>query len=333
MEMISDNSASGRGAVYVFRRAGTAWQQEAYIKTSSNLPGIRFGESVALAEDTLAAGAPRQPLNTTGSVGAAYVFRRLGAVWQQEAQISPPGGGNFEDLFGASLALAVETLVVGRPYEDGVDVNTGGAFVFRRTGTVWQQEAYIKASNPDNSDQFGGSLAISNDIIAVGAQNEDSPARGINGYQGNDDSGANSGAVYLFRRVGNAWQQEAYIKASNNGILDRFGISVALSGNTLVVGASNEGSESIGVGGNQENDTASDSGAVYVFRRPGSEWLQEAYIKASNTGAGDHFGSSVAVSGDTVVVGATNEDGVSQGIGGDQRDNSATSSGAVYVFH
>ncbi len=127
--------------------------------------------------------------------------------------------------------------------------------------------------------------------------------------------------------------QYAYGKASNSGVDDYFGISVALSGDTLAVGAAYEDSAAQGVGGNQDDNAASNSGAVYVFRRSGSAWLQEAYLKASNSGEGDYFGYSVALSGDTLAVGAAYEDSAAQGVGGNQDDNSASYSGAVYIFH
>jgi trimeric autotransporter adhesin len=123
------------------------------------------------------------------------------------------------------------------------------------------------------------------------------------------------------------------LKASNTGAGDRFGYSVALSGDTLAVGAYGEASAAQGVGGNQDDNGATDSGAVYVFRRSGSAWAQEAYLNASNTGVSDYFGYSVALSGDTLAVGAFYEDSAAPGVGGNQGDNSASGSGAVYVFH
>lgn len=129
---------------------------------------------------------------------------------------------------------------------------------------------------------------------------------------------------------------DAYIKASNTGEGDRFGTSISLSsdGTVLAVGAPYEGSAATGIGGNQSDNSASGSGAVYVFRRSGDAWTQEAYIKASNTGTGDRFGASVSLSSDGTVltVGAHEEDSAATGVGGDQSDNSAINSGTVYVY-
>lgn len=133
----------------------------------------------------------------------------------------------------------------------------------------------MKASNTDANDSFG-SLALSGDTLAVGAANEDSNATGVNGNQADNTTG-NSGAVYVFVRTGTTWSQQAYLKASNTDAGDNFGFSVALSGDTLVVGAPREASSATGVNGNQADNTAAASGAAYVFTRTGTTWTQQAY--------------------------------------------------------
>jgi hypothetical protein len=214
---------------------------------------------------------------------------------------------------------------------------SGAVYVFTRTGDTWTQQAYIKASNTDADDQFGRSVALSGDTLAVGTPYEDSNATGVNDEDGqSDDSAAYSGAVYVFTRTGDTWTQQAYIKASNTGEFDYFGARVALSGDTLAVGAPEEASNATGVNDEdgQSDDSAAYSGAVYVFTRTGDTWTQQAYIKASNTGAGDNFGYSVALSGDTLAVGgpgeASNATGVNDPDG--QLNGDAAFSGAVYVF-
>ena len=129
----------------------------------------------------------------------------------------------------------------------------------------------------------------------------------MNGTQ-NDNSATASGAAYVFVRSGTRWTQQAYLKASNTGANDEFGCSVAVAGDTVVVGAQNEDSKATGVNGTQNDNSATASGAVYVFVRSGTTWTQQAYLKASNTEANDHFGCSVTAAGDTLVVGAQNED-------------------------
>ena len=202
---------------------------------------------------------------------------------------------------------------------------------FDRGGSVLDQVVYSKASNTGVNDRFGYSVALSGDTLAVGAYGEDSAATGVNGNQA-DDSASFAGAVYVFVRSGTTWTQQAYVKASNTGAFDYFGTSVALSGDTLAVGAPFEDNAATGVNGNQADDSANSAGAVYVFVRSGATWMQQAYVKASNTGADDSFGSRVALSGDTLAVGALLEDSAATGVNGNQGDNSASEAGAVYVF-
>jgi hypothetical protein len=181
------------------------------------------------------------------------------------------------------------------------------------------EEAYLKASNTDAGDNFGTSIALDGDTLAVGADFEASAATGVNGDQSSNDNGR-SGAVYVFRRSGTMWRQETYLKAFRT---DRFGSSVALDGDTLAVGAVDEASAATGVDSDQSNNSAANSGAVYVFTRSGTTWGQEAYLKASNTDAGDRFGGKAALDVDTVAVGAYFEGSAATGVDGDQSNNDA----------
>lgn len=247
------------------------------------------------------------------------------------------------DRFGISVAVFGNTVVVGADSEDsgatGVNGNqsdnsvpdSGAAYVFVRTGDGWTQQAYLKASNPGMSDNFGNTVKISDDTIVVGAIYEDSGATGVNGNAQNNST-PDSGSAYVFVRNGNSWTQEAYLKASNTGADDRFGISVSISGDTIVVGAIWEDSSATGLNGNQIDNSASNSGAAYVFLRSGTTWSQQAYLKGTNTGTGDRFGWAVEISQNTIVVGAKWEDSAATGTQGIQADNSAPDSGAAYIF-
>jgi hypothetical protein len=215
--------------------------------------------------------------------------------------------------------------------DDHSAFGAGAAYVFVRNGTTWTQQAYLKASNTDVFDSFGSSVTVSGDTAVVGALVEASNATGVNGDQ-SDNSAIRAGAAYVFGRNGTIWSQQAYLKASNTDAGDQFGVSVAVSGETVVVGASAEASKATGVNGDQTDDSAILAGAAYFFVRNGTTWSQEAYLKASNTDASDSFGFSVAASGDTAVVGAIGESSKAAGINGDQSDNSAFGAGAAYVF-
>ena len=348
-----DNTAHAAGAVYVFTRSGSVWSQQAYIKASNTGAGDTFGTSVALSEDTLVIGAPLEDSSATGvngdqtddsafDSGAVYVFTRVGTTWLQQAYLKASNTGAI-DLFGRSVDLFGDTLVVSAAGEDstatGVNGNqadnaanfAGAAYVFVRNGTTWMQQAYLKASNTQISDDFGRSIALFENTLAVGAIGESSAATGVNGDQA-DDSAFGSGAVYVFTRVGTTWSQQAYIKASNTEEGDYFGQCVDLSEDLLAVCAVREDSTATGVDGDQEDNTAPSSGAVYVFVRSGSTWSQQTYLKASNTEIGDNFGISIALSGDVLAVGANTEDSAAMGVDGDQANNSVGGSGAVYVF-
>jgi len=357
----TNNLAASSGAVYVFSRSGTTWVQEAYIK-ASNTEASDFFRSLSISSDgsRLAVGASGEDSNATGingdqtnnlasGSGAVYIFSRSGTTWIQEAYIK---ASNTEagDVFGSpSISSDGSRLAVGALSEDsnatginGDETNntasfSGAVYVFSRSGTTWVQEAYIKASNTETGDRFSR-VSISSDgsRLAVGASFEGSNATGINGDQTNNLA-AQSGAVYVFSRSGTTWVQEAYIKASNTDLGDRFGNSVSISsdGTKLVVDALPEDSVFRGINANQNDNTASNSGAVYVFGFSGGLWSQSTYIKSSNSETGDFFSNSVSLSGNGLFLsaGANLEDSNTTGIGGDQNDNTASNSGAVYVIN
>ncbi len=228
---------------------------------------------------------------------------------------------------GRSLAIDEDTLVIGSPGEAG----GGAAYVFVRTESGWVEQAHLLAEHRDPDDRFGGSVGIDGDTIVVGAVGEGSSATGVGGDATLNALG-NAGAAYVFTRSGDTWTQTAYLKASNTGAGDNFGYAVAISGATIAVSAHTEASSATGVDGDQANNGASFSGAVYVFAQSGNTWAQQAYVKASNTGQFDRFGVALDIDGDTLAVGAYYEDGLSSGVNGDQMNNMAPESGAVYVF-
>jgi hypothetical protein len=258
---------------------------------------------------------------------------------------------NVSGGFGGRIAVSADgdTLAVGATGEPSDSTGVGGnqlnqnaagsgaVYVFHRQDGVWMQQAYLKASNTGAGDAFGYSVALSSDgnALAVGAHLEDSSAVGVDGDQLNDDA-HDSGAVYVFVRLGSSWTQQAYLKASNTGAGDYFGASVAISGdgNALAVAATAEDSNATGSNGNQLDNSALESGAVYFFRRIAGGWLPTDYLKAPNTGAGDQLGFGLALSTDgaTIAIGAPGEDSKAVGVNGNPADNSASQSGAVYLY-
>jgi len=333
----AEQEVDSTGAAYAFRDTGAGWIQEAYLKHPDPDNGDFFGESVSISGDTLVVGCPSEDGGSPGvggdpfdnsvpSSGAALVYVRTGTTWSLQGYLKAPHPDG--DLFGQSVAVAGDTIVVGAPLEDssatGVDGDplnddvpgSGAAFVFTRNGTTWSQEAYLKASNTGAGDGFGHSVGISNDTIVVGAWREDSDATGVDGDGSNDDA-FQAGAAYVFARQGTDWSQEAYLKASDTASNAAFGASVAVSGDTVLVGA---------------EDANGFEGGSYVFVRNGTSWAHEAELTASNADLGDLFGTSVALEGDRALVGASFEDSQATGLNGDGSDDSASGAGAAYLF-
>jgi trimeric autotransporter adhesin len=355
-----------RSATYPITIDPTA--QQAYLKPATagtTQAGDWFGYSVAVSGDTVVVGAPQEDssslgINSTpnelaaGSAGAAYVFTQSGGVWSQQAYLKPASagpGGQAGDHFGFSVAISGDIVVVGAPMEDSSSVgvnstplegatDSGAAYVFIRGGGVWTQQAYLKPpvvgiSKAAAGFEFGWSVAISGDTVAVGAYNEPSSSTGVNSSPNEGASGA--GAAYVFARSGGAWSQQAYLKPGAVGTSqanDHFGAAIAVSGDTVVVGAFQEDSSSTGVN-STPNELSGGAGAAYVYVRSFGAWSQQAYLKPAVVGnqgqAGHFFGTSVAVSGDIVAVGANHESSSTLGINTTPNE-SAGSSGAVYVF-
>lgn len=349
--------------VYVFVRTGGAWELQALLEASNSDLIDGFGGAVSLDADgnSLVIGASREQSAATGvngdqsdnslsEAGAVYVFERNNGDWQQRAYLKASNtdiGDNFGDSFGRAVGISPDgnTLAVGATGEDsavtGVNgddgdnsaVNAGAVYVFVRSSETWQQQAYLKAGNTRRSNGFGNAVSFSFDggTLAVGSAFFDN---------NRDDSLFESqGAVYTFTRTNVVWQQQAFLQASNVDPRGLFGASISLSadGNTLAVGAPDEGSFATGINGSQETVLGFIPGAVYTFTRDEAVWQQQAYVKASNTDGGDRFGSAVSLSldGNTLAVGAIREESTATGVNGDQSDNSSISRrtpGAVYLY-
>ncbi len=370
----ADDSRGDSGAAYVFVRSDGSWTQQGYIKATNIDAADSFGRALDLSffGDRLVVGAMNEDSRATTingdqgddggiSTGAAYVFVRFpSGDWVSEAYLKASNSDDG-DSFGNAVAISGDgfTIAVGAPGEDsaafGVDglqtsnaaVNSGAVYLFQLVGLLsWEQTAYLKASNTEAGDSFGGmfggliiginhAIALDDDgtTVAIGAFREASGT----GAEG-DNSGARAGAVYVFTRdlVGFefVWSQQAYLKAPNIDSIDEFGVSVALDaeGDRLVVGAWGEDGSGMGVNATPDNlGGAGDNGAIYLFTRSGTDWSAGTYIKASNTGGGDRFGYHCAISrdGNVLAVGADGEDSSDVG---DESDNSVSGSGAVYVY-
>ncbi len=336
----SDSLNSSSGTVHVFTHDGATWRQQARLQAPAPQPNDGFGYRLALssAGDTLAVGAPHDS-QTANYGGAVYLYTGQGGAWNLQTRLTGlnTGGG---DAFGGSVALSAQgdVLAVGADQEagSGTGVNppdddnspqSGAAYVFARQGNAWSQQAYLKAATNHVADQFGRRITLSADghTLAVGTPSPD-PMGGS----------ATGGSVHVYAHDGVAWGLQAFLPAPNPLLPSGFGEALALSadGQVLAVGSPYDSSAATGVDGDPGNTGATFSGAAYVFARDNAGWNQRAYIKASNTGANDRFGSTLALSSDgqALAVGAIGESSDARGINGDQGNDNAPDTGAAYLF-
>jgi hypothetical protein len=274
--------------------AYAAGYDEVKLTTGDAAAGDLFGHSVAISGDTAVIGAYYDD-DAGENSGSTYVFVRSGTAWSQQAKLTA-GDAATGDWFGFSVAISGDTTVIGAIGDDDGGTESGSAYVFVRSGTSWSQQAKLTASDAAAGDYFGFSVAINGDTAVIGAA-----------YA--DDGGINSGSAYVFVRSGTTWSQQQKLKAGDAAAGGHFGYSTAISGDTAVIGAYGD------------NESGLDSGSAYVFVRSGTSWSQQQKLKAGDAAAYDEFGKSVAISGDTAVIGAYLDD-----------DNDKIASGSVYVF-
>ena len=286
------NDDSGRGSAYIYTRSGSTWTQQSKIVASDGATNDGFGISVSISSDgnTAIVGSYR---NNT-SKGSAYIYTRSGSTWTQQAKIVANDAVS-NDWFGFSVSISNDgnTAIVGAYVDDN---GRGSAYIFTRSGGTWTQQAKLVASDGADGDWFGYSLAISGDgnTAIVGARNDDSA----------------KGSAYIYTRSGSTWTQQAKLLASDGAGNDRFGFSVAISGdgNTAILGAY--------LGGSYK-------GVAYVYTRTGTTWSEQTRILASDGASSDYFGWSVSISsdGNTAIVSAHYDD-----------NEKGTNAGGVYVY-
>lgn len=274
---LDDTSSDNSGSAYVFtRQADGSWSQQAKLLAEDGAEDDYFGISVALSGDTALVGTPEDDDKGLES-GSVYVFtREADGTWSQQAKLLASDGA-YRDYFGTSVALYGDTALIGTPEDDDKGSGSGSVYVFTREADgAWSQQAKLLSSDGEAFDRFGYSVALSGDTALIGAYWDDL-----------------SGSAYVFTRdADGTWSEQGKLFASDSTDADRFGYSVALSGDTAVIGASND------------DDYGSSSGSAYVFIRDNGTWSQQAKLLADDGKAFDYFGDAVAVSGDTVLIGA-----------------------------
>ena len=325
----SVGGAESRGAAYVFVRSGGLWTQQAKLTASDGEAGDHFGTAVALSGDTAVVGAD---VGGAADKGAVYVFTRSAGVWAEQAQLTVTTTTLYPRL-GCSVALSGGTIVAGAYWSDhGAAAMQGLAYVFTGAGAAWAQQAELRASAGDAGDQFGVAVAVDGDTAVVGADQAGASLKGaayvftrssgawterktlfasdggpgdqfgfavalsggtaLVGAQASDQGASDQGAVYVFTGDGGSWSQQAKLTVAGSRY---FGSAVALSGDTAVVGAA------------WDDGGGTDRGAAHVYRRSSSSWIKQARLTAADGRANDQFGRSVAVYGDTALVGAPHE--------------------------
>ncbi len=250
-----------------------------------------FGNGMAVSGDYAIVGACYDDDNGTNS-GSAYIFYNNSGTWEQYQKINASDGQSNE-FFALTVAISGDYAFATSL---GANSYAGKVYVFQNIAGVWTQTQTLNASDAASSDLFGSSLNIETDYAIIGAY-------------GNDDGGSQSGAAYIFQKVSNNWSEVAKLTASDADENDFFGISVTIQGDYAVVGADEN-----------ENLAGSKSGTAYVFHNNSGTWQQSQILESVDAVVGDHFGTSVSISGDRIAVGA------------DSKSDNGTWSGAAYVF-
>lgn len=278
------------GTVSVFVRTGGQWVWQARLTASDAASYDKFGCAVALDGDTAVIGA------SGAGVGAAYVLVRSGVEWTEQAKLTVSGAG---DQFGASVAIDGDTVVVGMPYDDhGGWTAAGSAQVFVRSGVTWSLQAMLTADAAADGDLFGCSVAVEGDMAVIGARWD------------NTDIGTLAGSAWVFRRDDGAWYPDAKLAAGDTMQGDRFGTAVALSGETVLVGASHV-----------DHSGVTDAGAAYLFVRQGFLWAEQARVTTTAPEESDRFGLSLELEGDIATIGVPWDD-----------HNGLEDAGSVHLF-
>ncbi|EJK48938.1 hypothetical protein THAOC_32225 [Thalassiosira oceanica] len=287
------NGDDNTGSAHVFVRSGEEWEHQAKLLAPDGAAIDYFGRSVSIYEDTIVVGALGTVVvgawkdDDNGELsGSAHVFVRSGERWTHEAKLLAPDGA-VGDWFGDSVAIHGDIIVAGAWGDNDIGRNSGSANVFARSGEEWKHQAKLLAPNGAAYDYFGRSVAIYDEVIVVGAY-------------GDDDNGDRGGSAHVFVRSGEEWRHQAKLLAPDGALRDKFGESVAIYGDEIVVGAKGDDLNHFLLGSN--------IGSAHVYVQSGEEWTHQAKLLAPDGAAGDYFGNSVAIYKDTIVVSSPFDD-------------------------
>jgi len=284
-------SGLGLGAAYIYTHNGDTWVEQAKLLPPDGMKNEHFGWSVDISGDTAVVGT----LKGEAEQGAAYVFLRNGVSWVMQGKLLGSAAVGEYDRFGLSVAIDGDTVAVGADWDKGGGPRSGAVYLYSRNGNSWSEPVKIKALDSVEGEWFGRTIDISGGTVVIGAHK-------------NNENGNGAGVVYVFSASDASWLQQAKLTASNAQPGDAFGRSVAISGESIVVGA--RGSSHSG----------RSSGSAYIFTRSGSSWTEQAILQAADGNSSDYFGQSVAIDGDIALAGAFGD------------DDAGESSGSAYVF-
>jgi len=320
---VGGSTQSGAGSAYIFKNDGGTWTQVQKIVASDREYDDWFGNSVAISGDYAIIGAYGEDEDETGantleSAGSVYVFKNISGTWTEVQKIVASDRAS-DDYFGYSVDIYGDYFVVGAYMEDenasgGATMsNAGSAYIFYNNAGTWEQTQKIVASDRYQHDYFGYAVAVDNDLLIVGAYNEDENVAGSGSLN-------SAGSAYIFKNNAGTWAQMQKIVASDRAESDYFGWSVDICGDYAIVGAYGEDEDEIG------GNTLIESGSAYVFKNNTGTWSEIDKIVASDREFGDRFGYTVAINGDYAVVGAYLEDEDENGL------NSHDNAGSAYIF-
>ncbi len=228
-------------SAYMFERVGTSWAQQAELFKPDLGRSEGFGDSVSISGDY--AIVATRPL-----LSLVYIFKREGESWTQQAELTS-SDGSIEDSFGSSVTIDGDYAIVGADHDGGSGENSGAAYIYKRSGTTWNEQAKLIASDGADWALFGNSVSIKGDYAVIGAK-------------GDDENGKNSGAAYIFEREGAGWVQKTKLTAWDGGAQDYFGLSVSIDGDYIIVGAP------------YDDDKGENTGSVYIFKRGCASWTK-----------------------------------------------------------
>jgi len=264
-----DSNSNGvhTGSVYIFRNLGSSWDEEDKLIASDVQDYNNFGISVSIYSDYAVIGADRNDNVNGDYAGSAYVFKRDGTAWAEQAKLLA-SDGLYLSQFGFAVSIFENYILIGAPNHD---LGKGAVYIFKRNGIIWEEEAILSASDGETSDNFGNSVSIHGDYVVIGASSDDDE----------------KGSAYVFKRDGTIWTEQVKLNSSDGAANDYFSASVSIHGDYVLIGT----------------PRLEEPGSTYVFKRDGTTWMEEDELIAPGEPEYDNFGQTISFDGDQAIIG------------------------------